>query len=228
MTTIELSIPLTRVVRCIGIYDADGDGKREEMPSRALWLAPDAALSYGVMADEVVVSDMFRSADSSLVARKAGRGAAAPGRSSHNYGRAIDVDIKATMGRLAMRRKVDLDAWLAARGWWCWRGDHELDREAWHYFYSPDGVDYQRGNAVAWWGAELARLHPLAWHTARRQTALAYLGIYSGQLDGKAGPLTRQALAAFGRAWGASDDRTLAFVEWQRRYTPDLRARLVA
>jgi hypothetical protein len=230
--TIELVIPLQRIERCHGIYDCDGDGRRAEMPIRALWLAPAAAVSYNAhLAEVVTVSDMFRSADSSLAALRAKRGAAAPGRSAHNYGRAIDVDIAATMRKLQLPDKRALDAWLAERGWHCWREDHDARaREAWHYYYGagpagyPSPPTYRKGSAVAWWTAEMAATYPVALDVRRRQRALAATGFYSGQLDGIMGPLSRLALSAFARAWGSSDDRTLAFVEWGKAHAPALRA----
>jgi hypothetical protein len=228
--TIELTIPLVYIERCAGIYDCDGDGKKTEMPQRALWLAPGAAGAFQLIADVVIVSDMFRSADSSLAALRAKRGAAAPGRSAHNYGRAIDVDVGATLRLLALRSKAELDAWMAERGWYCWRADHKLERESWHYYYAPglprypSAVTYSAGTAVAWWGRELAAQYPVRFDTVRRQKALAALGFYSGALDGLRGPLTRLAEATCARAWGSSDDRTLAFCEWCRVHAPALRA----
>jgi hypothetical protein len=231
MSVTELVIPLQRIERCTGIYDCDGDGTKAEMPRRALWLSPPAAVSFNAhLADVVTISDMFRSADSSLAARKAGRGAAAPGRSAHNYGRAIDVDVSVTMARLKLANKAALDAWLAERGWHCWRADHKLERESWHYYYGagptgyPSPPVYRGGNAVAWWTADMAATFPVAFNVARRQRALSALGFYGGALDGIAGPLTRLAEATCARAWGASDDRTLAFVEWCRTNARALRS----
>jgi hypothetical protein len=228
---IELTIPLQRIERCIGIYDCDGDGKKTEMPTRALWLSPPAAQSFAQhLADAVVVSDMFRSADSSLAALRAKRGAAAPGRSAHNYGRAIDIDVLPTMRALGLRDKAALDKWMAARGWHCWRNDHQLLRESWHYYSAagpagyPVGAVYRNGSAVAWWSAEMAAMFPVVFDARRRQRALAAVGFYGGQLDGIPGPLTRLAESTCARAWGSSDDRTLAFVEWGKVHAPALRA----
>lgn len=225
MTVVDLFVPLRRIRQCAGIYDINGDGAKAEIPDRALWLAPAAAASFDEhLRDSVVVSDMFRSADSSLAALRAKRGAAAPGRSAHNYGRAIDIDVAATMERLGLKMKAQLDAWMSRRAWSCWRDDHALARESWHYYFTDDpaGAVYLRGSAVAWWGRVMARDFPLAFDVVRRQRALAETGFYGGALDGKAGPLTRLAIAAFGRAWGSSDDRTLAYVEWGRTRAREL------
>ena len=110
-------IPLVKVDHVRGIYGPNKDS----MPARMRWLRPDAAASFAQIADVVTVSDMFRSPDSSLQAVREGRGAAAPGRSSHNYGRAIDVDIDHTMRDLKFTTKRALDDFMAGHGWHCCR-----------------------------------------------------------------------------------------------------------
>jgi murein L,D-transpeptidase YcbB/YkuD len=60
------------------------------------------------------------------------------------------------------------------------------------------------------------------------QQHLANLGFYRGEVDGDAGPLTREAVAAFQRAWGLRDDgvpgprtqRTIAYVTAGREVVP--------
>lgn len=219
-----LHIPLRRVTAPVrGVYDINRDGKKEELPKRALWLAPEAAdwFNAGHGAD-LVVSDMFRGPDSSKAAVASGRGAAAPGRSSHNYGRAIDIDVGDTMRRLGLGTKAELDVWMASGGWFCWREDHAMPswkgkpNEAWHYFWAPDGVRYIGGNAVKWWSAELERAYPARLSVEGRQEALGDLGYYGGAFDGRWGPLSQRAATEFAISWGRSDDRTLAFVDWHR------------
>lgn len=220
-------IPLVRVPRCRGSYDIDGDGKPQEMPLRALWLAPDAAESFSRdLADHVVVSDMFRGPDSSLAAKRAGRGAAAPGYSAHNYGRAIDINIRETMRELGLGTKAELDTWMDAHGWRCWRRDHAMASEAWHYYWTT-GVEW-RGVPMLEWQAACERDFPAVGATGRhdayaRQSALSVLGYYSGECDGKWGPLSRAAAHAFERAWGPNTDRTLFYVAWHRRYLGEIR-----
>lgn len=224
-----MKIDLARVRRCRGVYDIDRDGTKAEMPTRALWLAPDAAASFDRhLADWLIVSDMFRSPDSSLAAVRSGRGAAAPGRSSHNYGRAIDIDVEAAMQATGLS-KAALDQRLASRGWYCWRDDHAMPswrpiNEAWHYFWAPSGVGYVKGSAVQWWADEMTKAYPVSASEHDAQISLKMLGLYSGGIDGKFGPLSRRALEAFQRSWGrkatgwldADTARTLAYVTWHK------------
>jgi hypothetical protein len=227
-----VKIELAAVPRCRGVYDIDRDGTKAEMPKRALWLAPDAAECFDRhLAGVLVVSDMFRSPDSSLAAVRSGRGAAAPGRSSHNYGRAIDVDVDAALEETGHKTKVALDAWLASLGWHCWRDDHAMPswrpiNEAWHYFWAPGGARYVRGSAVQWWADEMLTVYPAKLTEVDAQSCLATLGLYSGGLDGKFGTLSRRALEAFQRGWGRratgwlDDDtmRCLAYVAWHKQW----------
>src|SRR5215510_1039823 len=132
-----VQLPFERVV---GIYEARGERRR--MPDRLRQLAPDAARSYVAdLADVVVVSDMLRTAESSLQAVREGRGAQPPSKSAHNFGFAIDLDISASLARLGQANlgfpvapsKADLDAFMLAAGWYCHRRDHKRDHESWHF-----------------------------------------------------------------------------------------------
>ena len=222
-------LQLQRVLVPHGAYDLDGDGTKNEMPLRACALAPDAAEAWARIADHVAISDMYRSADSSLAAVRAGRGAAAPGFSGHNYGLSIDLDVDRSMVLAKYRTKEQLDRFLVAYGWHCWRDDHAMPswqghpNEAWHYNFrsplaAPMVYDGPRGN-VAWLAGEIKRRHG-SWfkpNAFEEQTMLKQLRLYSGGLDGKLGPLSREARYAFERSWGLSHDssryhQTLAFV----------------
>lgn len=206
------NIKLTPVDRCVGIYGP----KKNEMPARMRWLHPDAAASFAQIADVVVVSDMFRSPDSSLQAVREGRGAAAPGRSSHNYGRAFDVAVAASMKLTGCATKAEFDAFMASHGWHCWRQDGKSGSECWHYFYAASGFYYVNGNGVHWWSATMFKEYPVALTATERQCALRSLGFYGGAIDGKFGDLSSTALGAFRNAWGSGDDRTLAYVAWHK------------
>lgn len=216
-----------------GVYDIDGNGTKTEMPRRACFLAPDAAQSWLDIQSQVVVSDMWRSPDSSLAAVQAGRGAAAPGFSGHNYGLSIDIDVQRTMRLVGVSLKAELDTWFNAHGWWCWREDHALPtwrprpNEAHHFNFAPNGVTYRNGNCVGWLNGEIAKRYPVITvvPAARRdmQRDLRTLGLYSGAIDGIEGPLTRAAMRRFEAAWGHVDAgrtlRTLAFVAAAARHT---------
>jgi hypothetical protein len=209
-----------------GIYKVGGvDGR---MPARTLFLEPAAADSYVEhLLDWVVVSDVLRSAESSLSAVRRGRGAQAPGFSAHNYGKAIDIDTKATMRSGGFDTKQALDEYLEPFGWFCHRRDHKLDSESWHYNYL--GVGYvvspksQRTSGdvealiVQRYGAAMVP------GDAACQRLLASLKMYSGRVNGIVDDLTSEAVRVLQRAWAskrvtetgkldANTRRTLAFV----------------
>lgn len=214
----------------VGIYRVDGQPAR--MPERARYLHPGAAADYLALVrrGRVVVSDMFRTAESSLAAVKAGRGAQRPGYSAHNLGLAIDVDIRPTMKGLGTHTKAELDAVMEEHGFFCHRRDHQLGHEAWHYTWLGRGavispkvrtiVNYTEAQIVAIAGA--AALAP---DDAECQRALARLRLYSGAIDGKIGKLSKAAIGAFQRAWDlpatealtARTRRTLALVAAERK-----------
>lgn len=222
-----MKIRLRRLpVEVHGIYTIAGIPGR--MPPRALFLEPEAADSFTTqLLDRVVVSDVLRSAESSLNAVRRGRGAQAPGFSAHNYGKAIDLDVKATMKALGLKTKADLDAWMEQRGWYCHRRDHRMDSESWHYNFL--GVGYvvsakskrTSGDVealiVRQYGADMVP------GDSQCQAMLASLRMYHGEVDGIVGDMTREAVRVFQRAWAskrvketgkldADTRRTLAFV----------------
>jgi hypothetical protein len=216
--------------RVRGIYTIGGVAGR--MPPRACYLAPTPArIFYADLSEHVVVSDMLRTAESSLAAVRAGRGAQPPGYSGHNFGLSIDVDIDATMKNLAHRTKADLDAWMAARGWFCHRRDGRMAHEAWHYNFLggviiPEKIKttagYLEREILRRYGSDLAPSDALC------QDALERLGLYRGELDGIIGPRTTEAIRVFQRAWGiratgkleSRTRRTLAFVAAARVTEP--------
>lgn len=199
-----------------GIYTVNG--AKDRLPDRMSRLAPDAAASFEAeLKPHVVVSDMWRSAESSLQAVEEGRGAARPGWSGHNFGLSIDVALEATVQPI-WKSKRAFDVWMAERGWFCWRDDHKLEREAWHYNFFGVGakVAYVHGNCVGELGRTLVQRFGDDFEPNDRnaQRMLADLKLYRGEIDGEVGPLTRQAILAFQRAWhldatGAFDLRTL-------------------
>lgn len=224
--------------RVHGIYTIGGVANR--MPTRALYLHPLAAASYLTqLADVLVVSDLLRSPESSLVAVRRGRGAQPPGFSLHNYGIALDIDIDETMRRGAFSGKPALDAFMRSRGWYCHRVDGKDGPEAWHYNYLRAGeqlgfgpvVISPRVRSTAGYGEELIqRIHGAALQPDDRacQEALARLRMYRGTIDGDIGPQTREAVRVFQRAWGVKESgkldartrRTMALVAADRRIVP--------
>lgn len=207
-------------------------GVRDRLPLRARYLHPTAADSFlGPVHEVAVVSDMFRSPESSLAAVRSGRGARPPGFSGHNYGLSIDIDVRATMRALAVRSKADLDRWMERVGWYCHRRDHRmtpLKGECHHFNFLGIGAaispkvrstsGYLEARIVALYGESL-RLG-----AEEAQAALRDLRMYGGDVDGLWGPLSREACRVFQRAWGlpvsgkldAATQRTLAYVGCER------------
>jgi peptidoglycan hydrolase-like protein with peptidoglycan-binding domain len=210
----------------MGIYGPNHD----ILPSRMRFLAPDAAASYLSLEQSsrrLRVSDMWRSAESSLQAGQEKRGVKAPGRSGHNFGFSIDIDVRWLLKEYRMS-KAQLDTEMAQAGWYCHRKDHEIDNESWHYNYF--GADPGRYlDAAKPYGSTAVGLELLIQDRYGQmftltpleiQTSLKSMRLYSGELDGELGALSRQALKAFQRAWhlsetglaGTNTQRLLAFI----------------
>ncbi len=226
MLTLNLvALPADQVT---GIYTVKG--RIAQLPDRMRYLHPSAAQMYPAIQDWAVCSDMFRSPESSLAARRSGRGAMPPGYSAHNYGLAIDLDLLASaknLARMVKRPKLtkrEFDEALAAAGWFCHILEpHEWGAfEAWHYnalgiHAQPQGrrsSDDVEDAIVALYGKQLDP------DIIECQAALQTLGLYHGELDGSPRELTREATRAFQRAWGIAETsrldqrtkRTLAYV----------------
>lgn len=215
----RLKLDLVRMPLALveGCYKVKGD--ETAMPDHARCLAPEAADSFiADLSEHVVVSDMFRTPESSLRAVRQGRGAQPPSYSLHNYGYAIDLDTGDTFKRMGYRDKKRLDLWLAERGWFCFRGDHRLDFECWHFDYLGTGAltyPYKSDRGVAW--AQMKERHGASWYQViprEIQRLLAEVRCYGGAIDGIIGPRSKEALRAFQRTWGlkengTSDERTV-------------------
>ena len=199
--------------------------KRDQFPARAAYLAPDVADAFVSMVDEVGrdrigFSDIWRSGESSLAAVVAGRGAQAPGFSGHNFGVSFDVDVAFTCHALGTAGRPlpysELLALLARYGWHCYRRDGGRGPEEWHFNYLGADAPAVLGSLtrVTWAGAAEAAIlkrYPAATFAlapADIQAALAKVGLYHGDVDGKIGPLSLQAVGAFCRAWRLPDGRT--------------------
>lgn len=187
----------------LGIY---GDDKNL-MPRTMRRLHPDAAASYlaiDALGVKLRVSDMFRSPEASLRAMQAKPGLVQPpGFSAHNYGFAIDVSLGDCLKRFSMTKK-QFNAFMESHGWTCHRLDDARGPEDWHYNFQVRHLiqpgDKSSGAAVerkmqAVYGAQMVL------DITKAQTALKTMRLYSGEVDGKGGPLTETAIKSFQRAW---------------------------
>lgn len=208
-----------------GIYGPN----RNILPKRALFLHPDAAQSFVGLGTDMVYSDVFRSAESSLAAVDAGRGAQPPAYSAHNYGFAVDVAVDQTIERTGWSYATLLKH-MATHGWHCYRRDEKRGREDWHFNYLGDRSDVILSKMLrgAWEQAaeEMIQAYygpDLHISDTEMQQALAKLGMYQGEIDGLIGPISRSAMEAFARAWkvqkidGPRFRRTLAYVAAEKQ-----------
>lgn len=217
----------------VGVLDCYGT-EATPLPARMSFLHPEAKASWLKLEQQIGlklrVSDMWRSAEGSLEARRRKTGVQRPGYSAHNYGLAVDLDWIDCAKRLKVS-KEGLDQWMARAGWYCHRRDHRADFEAWHFNFLGDATTaagyLQHGAATNTAGAIEAKIQDLygaglklsrveVWEHLKR---LGYL-----TKEGAEGP----AVAAFQRDWSLEVDgragpitqRTLAFVGATREIVP--------
>ncbi len=174
-------------------------------PARMAYLHPEAARAFreGIGA-RVVCSDMFRSPEASLLARRTKRGVQRPGFSAHNYGLAIDIDVDKSMRLCGLKSKTALDAYMAVNGWVCHRLDGARGSEDWHFNYMSMS-DVRVGDVSSAPAIErrMRALYAGGWDMSDKdvQIALFGLGLYGGAIDNRLGPLSTEAARAFCRAW---------------------------
>lgn len=197
----------------------DGPDYKGRVPRRARFLEPDAAASLLKLVAKcpwLVFTDVYRSPEASLAARRSKRGVQPPGFSAHNFGFAFDLDVGACL-RGGKLRYAELLEELAAFFWFCHRRDlDQTAAESWHFNYlgerAPELLDLTDLDAPGTWSRPVERRivdeygASFALSDAGVQRALAGLGMYRGDADGKLGPLSREAVGAFQRAWGLADD----------------------
>lgn len=220
-----------------------GDGYNGQVPKRMRFLAPDVGprlLELDKATGGYIYTDMWRSADSSLAARRTKRGVQRPGYSPHGYGLAVDLDLYGIMKTYKVHY-TDIVEVMKAHNWFCHRRDGlgPDESEAWHFNYlSEDSQRYLQHcdihNPVTWASAVEARIlerygADFALSPAQIQSQLASLKIYGGDVDGNINStLCREAVMAFQRAWdldvdgdpGVMTQRTLAFVTATMQSTP--------
>ena len=225
----RLNLSLVRVPAVLGIYGANKD----QFPARMSLLHPEAAGGFAaaekLLGMKLRVSDMFRTAEQSMQAMQEKSGVMPPGYSLHNYGIAIDVAIDAMLAASKLSKPA-FDLLMREAGWYCHRKDGKRGSEDWHYNFLGVGAAAEpflaeaakSTNTSAAGDAKILSFYKdgLTLTPAEVQECLAYLKLYSGEIDGQIGPRSRQSLMAFQRAWrlqpsgqiDAKTERTLAYV----------------
>lgn len=225
----RLSLNLVSVPNVLGIYGAS----KNEFPARMARLHPDAAAAFASLQAalklQVRVSDMFRTAEQSLQARAQKAGVQPPGFSLHNYGIAIDIATDAVLAATKVTKPA-LDLLMKEHGWYCHRKDGKRGMEDWHYNYLGKGAAAEpflsaaakSTNTSAAGDAKILSLYKegLTLTPTEVQECLAHLKLYGGEIDGKIGPRSQEAIKAFQRTWkltasgevDAKTERTLAYV----------------
>jgi hypothetical protein len=213
-----------------------------QVPARALFLHPDAAASF-LKLDKAQGgwrwSDIWRSAESSLNAMRTKRGVQPPAYSGHNYGFSVDADLHGIMKEKKISYHDIVEIMMAA-DWYCHRRDGAGpdESESWHFNYLGPGHDeyllkVNQYKPATWSNAIEARIcekygQDFLLDAKQLQTGLQTLKLYHGAIDGQLGPMSQEAIRAFQRAWGISEDgnptpktmRTLVFVTAEKQITP--------
>jgi hypothetical protein len=214
------------------------NGVPKRLPLWSGFLHPLAARSYlDDLAQWVVVVDMFRPAEASLIAIASGTGSRPPGYSGHNYGFSIDVKLDPTLTDLRIS-KAAFDRWMVERGWYCARRDAVRGTDDAHYDYLRAGAELNLASTadpIKDVEQLILRVYgdALFPNDEECQVALKKMKLFGGVVDGVLGPLTQEAIRIFQRAWNLVGDdrvtpgaldartrRTLAYVAHQRRLAP--------
>lgn len=225
----RLSLNLVSVPNVLGIYGASKD----VFPAKMARLHPDAAAAFAeaqkAAGVQIRVSDMFRTAEQSMMARAQKAGVQPAGFSLHNYGIAIDIATDDVL-KATKLNKAKLDAFMQEHGWYCHRKDGKRGFEDWHFNYLGKGeaaapflkVSAGSTNTSAAGDAKIQSLYgeQLKLTPVEVQECLAHLKLYNGELDGLIGARSKEAIMAFQRTWrlqpsGQIDkktERTLAYV----------------
>lgn len=177
------------------------------LPTRMRYMHPAAVPDFYALGP-VVVSDMARTPDAQIRARRTRAGSQTPDRSGHVRLLSIDLDVSATyksLGITGSGKKRQLDEHMAEHNWHCHRRDHQRAREDWHYNWLPNFRRWYLGESRT--NAALQRYidHLFGkWHKMPKRTiqlALRSISLYGGAIDGRIGPLTKTATEMFQRAY---------------------------
>lgn len=220
----------------------DDQDYKGQVPKRMRYLAPDVGprlLELDKDTGGYIYTDMWRSADASLAARRVKRGVQRPGYSPHGYGLAVDLDLYGIMKKFKVHYG-DIVEVMRAHNWFCHRRDGAGpdESEAWHFNYLGNDSDkylqhVDTDRPATWSNAVEARILErygtnFSMAPTEIQSWLTQLKMYGGDLNADlSSQLCREAIMAFQRAWdldvdgdaGPMTQRTLAFVTADRQIT---------
>lgn len=208
--------------------------------ARARLLAPDAAASLLSLEKDtggLVYVDIWRDAVASLLSRRLRKTSQLPSYSPHNYGFAVDLDVKAILDEKKILYE-DLIYIMKKRGWFCHRRDGDgTKHEAGHFNYLGDlgerFIVKTTFDPATWQRPAEERIYELygkefqiSLQTA--QGLLTKAGFYNGETTETIDAYTREAILAFQRAWDLVEDgqmsmsfcRCLVFVTADRQVRP--------
>lgn len=205
----------------IGIYGKDG----KTMPWRLRMLQKEAAEAFIKLYKDgyqVIVSDMYRTPESSMIARLKKSGVQKPGYSMHNYGLAIDIDYAQCMKNFKMNKK-QLDELMKLYEFYCHRTDGLLKSEAWHYSFGIKEFLNSKEQTTQYASErKMMHLYGKDFDLTNKsvQEKLKLLKFYQGDIDGIIGPRSLMAIKLFKNAWNIKNEeglgkitkRTLAIV----------------
>jgi hypothetical protein len=168
------------------------------LPNRMRFLHPEAYVRLrGIAKRGAVFTDAFRSLAAQLEAVRTKQGVQQPGYSAHGFGLAVDVAVQQTMERLEIGSKEALDALMLSSRFQCYRGDHLLRAESWHYSFDADAPGSQAvGRTIQQYYGKC-----FDYNDKQAQVYLSRLKLYAGELDGKLGPQSKMAIRLFQRQW---------------------------
>lgn len=202
-------------------------------------LAPEAALALVAVekdTDGLVYTDMWREPVASLLARRTRRGSQLPGYSSHNYGLAVDLNVKSILIQKKIRYE-DLLWIMKKRGWFCHRRDGQGDMpESDHFTFlgeksekylakcSQDPTTWQTPAEIRIWELYSNDFQLTTEEVSVRLVKMGFLSEPTKKRD----IYMREAILAFQRAWDLTETgspdmtlcRVLSFVTAEREVLP--------
>lgn len=190
------------------------------LPLRMRYLEPTAAAALMALEMDtggLVYTDMYRTPEASFAAKNARPTITkAPGKSGHNFGLSVDLDVEGTLAHRGWKYSELLSV-MSDHGWHCHRLDGKQGmHESYHFNHlGPDPATHlllaKIDDHNTWDDPVEGRIQELYGKdfdlsTFEIQHALATKGLYLGKLDGDIGPMSQKAIRTFQGAWGLTVD----------------------